>query len=478
MGGDAPRPVRAWLQNLDRVAAAAVQSSYDSLFEGSRIVMKRNRNLPADMLTRRRILEHVARTSLGVGLLPTLGLASGSKARAQQAGAPGIAEGPAKAQRLIYLFMSGGMTHLDTFDVKPGSETQGQTSAISTSEAGVQFGEYLPTLAENFDKLAVVRSMNTQTADHEAGEYLMRTSYDAIATERHPSIGPWMQTLKGRRNKSLPDSVVIGAPARHPLAGFLDPSCTPLPVGDPNKGLENTAAPGYLTDESFERRLALINAFDRTFSERYAVRAVRDYSDFYDEAVALLSSEELKAFDLNEEEDDDRDRYGRNGFGQGCMLARRLVENNVQCVEVTLGGWDMHNTLWGESALPDRAGTMDQAVGALLTDLDERGLLADTLVVLTTEFGRSPQVNYNAGRDHHPAAFSSLLAGAGIRGGQVYGRSDKKGHAVEENGVSAGDFNATIAAALGLPLQQEVHSPTGRPFKVAGDGKPVSVLLS
>jgi hypothetical protein len=478
MGGGAPRLVRAWLQNLDRVAAAAVQSSYDSLFEGSRIVMKRNRNLPADVLTRRRILEHVARTSLGVGLLPTLGLAGGSKARAQQAGAPGIAEGPAKAQRLIYLFMSGGMTHLDTFDVKPGSETQGQTSAISTSEAGVQFGEYLPTLAENFDKLAVVRSMNTQTADHEAGEYLMRTSYDAIATERHPSIGPWMQTLKGRRNKSLPDSVVIGAPARHPLAGFLDPSCTPLPVGDPNTGLENTAAPGYLTDESFERRLALINAFDRTFSERYAVRAVRDYSDFYDEAVALLSSEELKAFDLNEEDDDDRDRYGRNGFGQGCMLARRLVENNVQCVEVTLGGWDMHNTLWGESALPDRAGTMDQAVGALLTDLDERGLLADTLVVLTTEFGRSPQVNYNAGRDHHPAAFSSLLAGAGIRGGQVYGRSDKKGHAVEENGVSAGDFNATIAAALGLPLQQEVHSPTGRPFKVAGDGKPVSVLLS
>lgn len=460
------------------MVAAAVQESYDSLFEGSRIVMKRNRNLPPDVLTRRRILEHVARTSLGVGLLPTLGLAGGSKARAQQAGAPGIAEGPAKAQRLIYLFMSGGMTHLDTFDVKPGAETQGQTSAISTSEAGVQFGEYLPTLAENFDKLAVVRSMNTQTADHEAGEYLMRTSYDAIATERHPSIGPWMQTLKGRRNKSLPDSVVIGAPARHPLAGFLDPSCTPLPVGDPNKGLENTSAPGYLTDESFERRLALINAFDRTFSERYAVRAVRDYSDFYDEAVALLSSEELKAFDLNEEDDDDRDRYGRNGFGQGCMLARRLVENNVQCVEVTLGGWDMHNTLWGESALPDRAGTMDQAVGALLTDLDERGLLADTLVVLTTEFGRSPQVNYNAGRDHHPAAFSSLLAGAGIRGGQVYGRSDKKGHAVEENGVSAGDFNATIAAALGLPLQQEVHSPTGRPFKVAGDGKPVSVLLS
>jgi len=425
---------------------------------------------PRNPLSRRRLIEHVARTSLGVGLLPSLGPARAARGQAETAGGA--------AQRLIYLFMSGGMTHLDTFDVKPGADTQGQTDAISTSESGVQFSEFLPNLARQFSRLAVVRSMNTQTADHEAGEYLMRTSYDAIATERHPSLGPWMQTLKGRRNKTLPDSVVIGGSARHPLAGFLDPSCTPLPIGDPNRGLENTTAPDYLTDESFERRLALINAFDRTFSERFRTRAVRDYSDFYDEAVALLASEELKAFDLNEEDEADRDRYGRNSFGQGCMLARRLVENNVQCVEVTLGGWDMHNTLWAESGLPERAGILDQAVGTLLDDLDQKGLLAETLVVLATEFGRSPQINYNAGRDHHPAAFSTLLAGAGISGGQVYGKSDRKGHSVEEDGVSAADFNATIATALGLPLDQEVHSPTGRPFKVAGSGKPIARLLS
>jgi hypothetical protein len=441
--------------------------------------MRRMNDVPRDLLTRRRLLEHVARTSLGVGVMPMLGVTASTLARAQDlAEEAGNAASSGKAKRLIYLFMAGGMTHLDTFDVKPGSETQGQTNAIGTSETGVQFGEFIPTLAQNFDKLAVVRSMNTQTADHEAGEYLMRTSYESIATERHPSIGPWMQTLRGRRNKSLPDSVVIAPPARHPLAGFLDPSCTPLPIGDPNKGLENTSAPGYLSENSFERRLALINAFDRKFNERYRVRSVRDYSDFYDEAVALLSSEELKAFDLNEETDGDRDRYGRDAFGQGCMLARRLVENDVQCVEVTLGGWDMHNTLWGETALPERAGTMDRAVGALLLDLESRGLLADTLVVLATEFGRSPTVNYNAGRDHHPAVFSAMLAGAGIKCGQVYGKSDKKGHSVEENGVSAADFNATVAAALGLPLDQEVHSPTGRPFKVAADGKPVAELLA
>jgi hypothetical protein len=374
--------------------------------------------------------------------------------------------------------MAGGMTHLDTFDVKPGQETQGQTEAIATSVPGVRIGQYLPTLAAKFADIAVIRSMNTQTADHEQGEYLMRTSYELIATERHPSIGPWIQRLAGRQNKTLPDTVLVGAPARHPLAGFLDPSFSPLPIGDPNRGLENTKSPDYLTESSFEKRLGLISQFDRKFREKYAVKAVKGYTDFYDEATALLTSGELKAFDLNLEKAEDRDRYGRDAFGQGCLLARRLVENNVRCVEVTLGGWDMHNTLWDYNTLPTRAGTLDKAVGALLSDLSARGLLKETLVVLTTEFGRSPQINYNAGRDHHPAAFSSMLAGAGIRGGQVYGASDKRGHAVESDGVSPADMNATIAAALGLPLDEEIHSPTGRPFKVAGDGTPVKKLLA
>lgn len=419
-----------------------------------------------DGTSRRRILERAARTALGVGLLPTLGEVVSA------------APLPGKAKRLIYLYMAGGMTHLDTFDVKPGQETQGQTEAIATSVPGIRIGQYLPTLAAKFGDIAVIRSMNTQTADHEQGEYLMRTSYELIATERHPSIGPWIQRLMGRQNKTLPDTVLVGAPARHPLAGFLDPSFSPLPIGDPNRGLENTKSPDYLTESSFDKRIGLINQFDRKFREKYPVKAVKGYTDFYDEATALLTSGELKAFDLNLEKAEDRDRYGRDAFGQGCLLARRLVENNVRCVEVTLGGWDMHNTLWDYNTLPTRAGTLDKAVGALLADLSARGLLKDTLVVLATEFGRSPTINYNAGRDHHPAAFSAMLAGAGIKGGQVYGSSDKRGHAVESDGVSPADLNATIAAALGLPLDEEIHSPTGRPFKVAGDGSPVKKLLA
>ena len=319
--------------------------------------------------------------------------------------------------------------------------------------------------------------MFTQTGDHEDGEYLMRTSYDQIATERHPSVGPWIQKFRGRQSKSLPDTVLIGAPPRHPGAGFLDPSFSPLPIGDPNRGLENTVPPAYLTAESFEKRVDLIQQFDKKFRQKFKSRDLQSYTDFYAEATSLLSSGELKAFDLNQEKKEDRDRYGRDAFGQGCLLARRLIESNVRCVEVTCGGWDMHTSIYNAGTLPSRAGIMDRALGNLIKDLSKSGLLDETLIVLTTEFGRSPQLNYNAGRDHHPAVFSTVLAGGGIRGGQLYGSSDSAGHAVDQDGVSPADFNATIATALGLPLTKEIFSPTGRPFKVAHDGKAIAKLL-
>lgn len=425
-----------------------------------------------DDLNRRRFVEYAAKSTLGVSILPML---SGVSNAAQEKAVAAVSGG--KAKRLIYLFMNGGMTHIDTFDLKPGHENQGQTRGIATNVPGAQISEFLPTLAGLFDKLAVVRSMYTQTGDHEAGEYLMRTSYEQIATERHPSLGPWMQQFKGRQNKSLPDTVLISAAARHPGAGFFDPTFSPLPIGDPNRGLENTKPPEYLTAASFDKRQALIDGFDRKFRDRYPLRNVKQYSDFYSEATSLLTSGELKAFDLNEEKPEDRDRYGRSAFGQGCLLARRLVENNVPCVEVTCGGWDMHNSIYNGATLPAGAGVLDRGMGNLLKDLADRKLLDETLVVLTTEFGRSPVINYNAGRDHHPAVFSSVLAGGGVKGGQFYGKSDAAGHGVDQDGVAPADFNATIATALNLPLDKIVHSPTGRPFKVAHDGKALSKLL-
>lgn len=418
-------------------------------------------------LDRRRFLEYAAKSALGVSLLPALNSAVSA--------APAKAGG--KAKRLIYLYMAGGMSHLDTFDLKPGHPNQGETKPINTSVPGLQISQYLPTLASQFDKIAAVRSLYTQTGDHSAGEYLMRTSYEEIATERHPSLGPWIQHLKGRNSKTLPDTVLIGAPARHPGAGFFDPTFSPLPIGDPNRGLENTKAPSYLTEESFEKRVDLINAFDKKFRDKFKLRKVQTYTEFYSEATSLLSSGELKAFDLNEEKPEDRDRYGRDTFGQGCLLARRLIENNVRCVEVTCGGWDMHSSIFTGGNLPVRCGIMDKAVGNLIKDLTELGLINETLIVLTTEFGRSPVINYNAGRDHHPAVFSGMLAGGGIKGGQLYGKSDAAGHGVDKNGVSPENFNATIATALGLPLETIVHSPTGRPFKVAHDGAAIKDLV-
>jgi hypothetical protein len=423
-----------------------------------------------DGFDRRSFLEMSAKAALGVSFVPWLD-------RSIRAAEDAPVKKGGKAKRMIYLFMSGAMTHLDTFDLKPGHPNQGQTRPISTSVAGTQISQFLPQLATQFDKIAAIRSMFTQTADHAAADYLMRTSYDEIASERHPSMGPWIQHFLGRNSKTLPDTVLIGAPARHPSAGFFDPTLSPLPIGDPNRGLENTKPPEYLTESSFDKRIDLIDGFDKKFRNKFKVRKVQTYNDFYTEATSLLASGELKAFDLNEEKPEDRDRYGRDPFGQGCLLARRLIENNVRCVEVTYGGWDMHNSIYNPDALPSRAGVLDKAVGNLLKDLAERKLLDDTLVVLTTEFGRSPEINYNAGRDHHPAVFSSVLAGGGIRGGQFYGKSDAAGHSVEADGVSPADFNATIATALGLPLDTIATSPTGRPFKVANEGKPILALL-
>lgn len=420
-----------------------------------------------DSQERRRFLSCAASASLGVCLFPEM----------DKAVAAAESSSPGKAKRVIYLFMSGGMSHIDTFDLKPGHENQGATKGMATSVPGCQISEHLPVLASQFDKLAVIRSMNTQTGDHEAGEYLMRTSYESIATERHPSLGPWMQRLLGRKSKSLPDTVMISPTGRHPGPGFFDPSMSPLPIADPNRGLENTKPPQYLTDKSFDKRIELINKFDSKFQRKFQDHGVKTYTDLYSEATALLASEELVAFDLNKEKNEDRDRYGRDAFGQGCLLARRLIENNVRCVEVSCGGWDMHTSIFDSRTLPSRAGIMDKAVGNLIKDLAERGLLKDTLIVLTTEFGRSPAINYNVGRDHHPAVFSSVLAGAGIRGGQFYGSSDAAGFSVDKDGVSPADFNATIAKALGLSLDEIVISPTGRPFKVANDGKPISALL-
>lgn len=381
-----------------------------------------------------------------------------------------------KAKHIIYLFMEGAMTHLDTFDPKVGVPEAGETKPIATSVPGVQFGDRFEKLAAMAGGLAVIRSLSTETGDHDKGQYLMRTGYKKINSIQHPAMGGWMLDNKGRLNKKLPGNYVLGRSARHPGAGFLEPSLSPVPIAKPENGLSNTELPKYLPPRLFDHRLELASRFDATFQKQHTNSAVNAYNQLYQEARQLIGSEHLAVFDLNRESEEVRQAYGKNSFGQGCLLARRLVQSGARFIEVTLGGWDMHNDLYNR--LNDNATKLDTAMSTLLRDLHSKGLLDETLVVLTTEFGRKPVMNQNVGRDHHPGAFCSLLAGAGIQTGGVYGASDKTGHSVDESHMSVADFNKTIAAAAGLPYDKEFFAPNGRPFKIGGDGEVVDELLA
>lgn len=425
----------------------------------------------SDEWTRRRFMEGTAKTFLGVG---ALGIAT----RAGAAYGPGLhlPVHPGAAKHLIYLYMSGGMTHLDTFDTKPGHANQGDTRTIGTKVDGIRIAEYLPELAKRADKLAIVRSLTSTAGAHQQGNYLMHTSYEERATIRHPGLGAWALRFRGRLNPNLPGSVFIGGDSRfNGGGGFFEPEYEPLAINDPSAGLQHSRLRG-IDEDAFAHRLDLAGRLDADFQQRYDVKQVRAYTQMYDDAVRIMSSKDLAVFNLAEESESTRERYGSNSFGQGCLLARRLIEHDVRAVEVTYGGWDMHTNVF--VSLPERCRVLDRAMGALLDDLERRGKLDETVVVLTTEFGRTPRVNQNAGRDHYPQAFSSVLAGGPFKRGVVYGTTDEGAERVVENPVRIPDFNATVAHALGLPLEHVVYSPSKRPFTVANNGEPVLDLFA
>ena len=379
------------------------------------------------------------------------------------------------AKQMIYLFMAGGMSHLDTFDLKPGHDNQGSTSPINTKVDGMRFSRHLPGLARHADKLCVVNSLTSTAGDHEKGNYFMHTSYEQRATIRHPGIGAWNHKMQGKLNPTLPASVFIGRESRfHGSGGFFDPEFEPLAISEPSKGLQHTRT--KIPDERFLRRRNLANDLYSEFLEHYQSKPVRAYGDMYADAVRLMESPDLAAFNINREDKKTRDRYGEEPFGQGCLLARRLIEHNVRSVEVSFSGWDTHQGNF--TSLPLLCQTMDQAVAALLDDLKQVGKLDSTVVVLTTEFGRTPIVNKNLGRDHYPNAFSSVLAGGGFKSGYIHGKTSEGAEEVIEGSMTIPDFNATIAYALGIPVDHVLYSPTVRPFTVAHKGKPQIDLLS
>jgi hypothetical protein len=423
-------------------------------------------------VSRRDFVVRAARKFLGVSIAASA-VQQGASQRVIAAPAP-RASGGGKAKYCIYLYMDGGMSHLDTFDPGKKAEVAGSTKPINTNADGVQIAEFLPQMAKHMDKCAVIRSMTSTNGAHERGKYVTRTSYAPLATIVHPSMGAWVSKFATSRG-TLPSAIVIGGGADHPSNGYLEATHAPIRLGNPFAGLQDSKLPEGIPPEQFVHRLNLTEKLDKAFTARYQYDSVKSYTDFYDDAVKLMKSQDLKAFELAQEPKELRDAYGNNYFGQGCLLARRLIQHDVRYVEVNFGGWDHHEDIF--SAMGRTGGTLDQAMATLLSDLQAKGLLKDTLVVLSTEFGRTPKINTGGGRDHHPRVYSCVLAGGPVRGGQVYGKSDDMGHAPDVDPVQVEDFNATIASAIGLPIDKTVYSPSGRPFKIAHKGKVIPGIV-
>jgi hypothetical protein len=409
-------------------------------------------------LDRRRFMANTAKTMLGVGLMPAGEHLFSGKAFAAGEGAATAKQVPT-ARNVIFLYMTGGQSHLDTWDPKPeNKEVSGPTKAIKTSADGVQVSEYLPRMAKQMHHACVLNAVATNTAAHEQANYFMHTSFGLRSTIKHPGIYEY-----------------IGNDSRHPGAGFFAKKHGPLMVNNPEAGLQNVRIPKGVTEERFATRRDLAGVLDAEFTAEWDTRNVKAYSDMYDDAVKLMKSDDLVAFDLTKESEAVRQSYGKETFGQGCLLARRLVEHGVRFVEVAFGSWDTHTANFINT--PRLCETFDTAVSAFVQDLEARGLLASTMIVVSSEFGRTPKINQNQGRDHYPV-FSSVLIGGGIKGGMKWGSTDKAGAAPVDGKVSPPDINATIGYALGLPLDQVIYSPSKRPFTVADKGQPLTHLFA
>lgn len=435
-------------------------------------------HLKLNETTRRGFLATTAKSCFGL----TIGGAAANffSQKAIAADPAVLAAGGGKAKSVIYLFMSGGMTHIDTLDPKPDarSEIRGDCRAIGTNVDGIQLGHCLPGLARQMDKVALIRSMTTTQGAHAQGRYFMRTGYATRSSIVHPSTGSWASRLSGDHGGELPAFVTVNCSSSHPGAGFMEARHAPVPLGDPLAGLPNSRR-NNISEEQFDQQLSLRKQLDAEFDARYikGQKNVRDYDETFDAAVRLMSSKDLEAFDLGKEKKETHLLYGSEAFAKGVLLARRLVEHGVRFVEVEYGGFDWHADNFNQ--MEQKIPVLDQALAALLKDLELRGLLESTLVVLGTEFGRTPEIVNNAGRNHYPRAFSCLMAGGGIRGGQAYGATDATASAVTTDKTTAQDFNATIAYAMGLPHDKVIHSPSKRPFRMGGEnGTPITGIFS
>ncbi len=443
-------------------------------------------------LSRREWLTLSAAGALGAGVsgwLPALARAAAADPRRQRS--------------CVLLWMDGGPSQMDTFDLKPGHANGGPFTEIQTKAPGLRFSEHLPKLAAFGDRMAVVRSMTTREADHGRAAQLLHTGYSAQDRIQYPTLGALLAKELAPEDAVLPSFVSVapnrGTSAAAHDSGFLGPSYAPLVVGDsralvrPRPGqppqerplrVQHLDPPAVVSPAHLDARAELLREMQKDFVDRPPGALPLAHQTAYERAVRLSRTAARQAFDHDEEKDAARDAYGRNLFGQGCLLARRLVERGVPFVEVCLGGlnggalgWDTHVDNF--ETIKRLSAVLDAGWSALMADLKERGLLETTLVVWMGEFGRTPQINGTRGRDHFATAWSAVLAGGGIKGGQALGKTSAGGTAVEDRPVKVPDLLATVCAALGVNPEKNNDSNVNRPIRIVDRlGRPIREVLA
>ncbi len=391
-------------------------------------------------------------------------------------------EGVAKS--LIHIYLPGGNAHQETWDPKPfaPSEYRGPFKAIKTNVPGIEFSENMKHMAKVADKLTVIRSMNHGEAAHERGTHNMFTGYRPSPAIEFPSFGSVISHEFGPR-KNLPPYICIpNQPNEYAGTGYLSSMYGPFALGsDPAQDkafkVRDLTLPGGVDVDRFERRRSLLETVDSHFRAMEKADEIDAMDSFYQRAYGLISSAEAReAFDLTKEDEKTKERYGKNQAGMRMLLGRRLVESGVRLVTLTYGSWDMHDNI--EAGIKKNVPDFDKALATLITDLDERGLLDSTLVMVSSEFGRTPKINKTDGRDHWPRVFSTVLAGGGIKGGMVYGSSDSLGAEPDTDPVDVQSFAKTVYHQLGINADKELIAPGPRPMEIVDGGEVIEEIIA
>jgi uncharacterized protein (DUF1501 family) len=414
-------------------------------------------------MTRRHFMEHLAGASALA--LPAINFTNALAANASDV--------KKRHKAAILLWMGGGPSTIDIWDLKPGAPTGGEFKPIATTGAG-QICEHMPEMAKQMKHMSIIRSMSTREADHTRGRYYMHTGYVPNPSIEHPSYGAVVshELASQTSGLELPPFVSIGGGSVGP--GFLGMTYAPFVV-DYNGSVRNTKSD--VPEDRRLQRMQMLASIEKNFIGQNRGEAAQDHEKVIGKTVSLFTSQQMKAFKIDEEKKETRDRYGDSAFGRGCLMARRLVEQGVPFVEVDLNGWDTHSnnfTQLSGTQLP----RMDKAMAALVEDLAERAMLEDTAVIWMGEFGRTPRINGTAGRDHWASSWSVVVGGGGMKGGLVIGETDADGMQVTSEPYKSEDLMASVLKGLGISLETTFTSKNNRPMKIANSGRVIKELFA